>query len=164
MKEIALTNGFVALVDDDDFERLNAHKWYARPSKCTHYAVRNSPRGLGKKPAILMHREVLLVSGWVDHRDGAGLNNQKVNLRAVSRAQNTYNKRKIYGSSRFKGVGFYKSKGKWHARIQHLGVQYHIGYFREEYDAAQAYNMKAEELFGEFAYFNTAGTERYDAN
>ena len=30
VKEIQLTQGYVALVDDEDFERVNEYKWYAQ--------------------------------------------------------------------------------------------------------------------------------------
>lgn len=32
-KEIQLTRGMVAIVDDDDFERANQFKWYATKGK-----------------------------------------------------------------------------------------------------------------------------------
>lgn len=43
MKEIILTQGKVALVDDKDFEYLNQWKWHADESLRTFYAKRDFP-------------------------------------------------------------------------------------------------------------------------
>lgn len=42
MKEIPLTQGKVASVDDCDYEYLNQWKWHPLKSGKTFYAVRNS--------------------------------------------------------------------------------------------------------------------------
>ncbi len=93
----------------------------------------------------------------VDHKDGNGLNNQKDNLRDASRSQNRANSGKFAKSlSRFKGVTFDKHgyANPWRARFRKDGVLYQIGNFKDEVDAATAYNFAVEEAFGEFARFN----------
>lgn len=111
MKTISLSKGKVAVVDDDDYERLIQFKWYALnpPKKQSWYAVRSKTDN-GKQVSILMHREILKApsTSLVDHRDGDGLNNQKENLRLCSSSQNAQNRRRAYVSStsRFKGVSF----------------------------------------------------------
>jgi len=42
MKEIALTQGKVALVDDEDYDSVNQYKWHARKAKRTYYAKRKN--------------------------------------------------------------------------------------------------------------------------
>ena len=42
MREIQLTQGKVALVDDEDFDALAAHKWHAQKDECRIYAVRTA--------------------------------------------------------------------------------------------------------------------------
>jgi hypothetical protein len=91
-KEIPLTQGKVAVVDEEDFDRLNKHKWYACKNGNTFYALRKSNVN-GKRLTILMHREILgLKPGdpGVDHRDGNGLNNRRKNLRLASHATEWY--------------------------------------------------------------------------
>lgn len=82
MKEIPLTQGKVALVDDEDCERLNQFKWYALKRPNTWYAVRNVWVE-NKRTAISMHREIMDASRGqeIDHKNGDGLYNLKVNLR-----------------------------------------------------------------------------------
>jgi len=43
---------------------------------------------------------------------------------------------------------------KWRAQIWHNGRHHYLGLFASEDAAARAYNAKARELFGEFAYLN----------
>lgn len=159
MKEIPLTQGYVALVDDEDFERVSAHKWRAHVISKTPnvlvYAVRSLTRIERKRKHIYMHHFILGAKALTDHLDDNGLNNQRENLRPATYSQNIANARKRGGcASPYRGVGWRKDIQKWTARITKDGVEYRVGYFREECDAALAYNLKAYELFGEFARFN----------
>lgn len=90
----------------------------------------------------------------VDHRDSDGLNNRRGNLRAASRAQQSWNRRpRIESTSGLKGV-FPTSPGRWIARVVWQGKRLNLGTFRSPEEAARAYDAKARELYGEFAYLN----------
>jgi len=92
----------------------------------------------------------------VDHIDNNRQNNCINNLRWASRSENMMNKSKQQKqcSSKFKGVSWHKRHQKWIAQIRSNTGLTHIGYFSSEMDAAQAYNDKAVELYGEFANLN----------
>ena len=93
-KEIRLTRGRVAIVDDLDFKRLSAYKWMAKKSfnsvRVRWYATRNAPRDGGPRRDIKMHREIMSAAAGIliDHRDGDGLNNRRENLWTCSNADN----------------------------------------------------------------------------
>jgi dTMP kinase len=82
MKEIELTQGKVALVDDDDFEELNQFKWHVKKDhNRAFYAARVTPRP--NRRLIFMHRQILkdIPEGMeVDHVNGNGLDNRRSNL------------------------------------------------------------------------------------
>ena len=147
---IALTRGKVAIVDKEDYERLSQYKWYASESKGRFYACRKNKR------AVYMHREIMRAAKGmvVDHIDGNGLNNRRSNLRVCRVCENIRNRRGAGGRSRYKGVSFVKHLKKWKAEITCGGRRRHLGCFEEEIEAARAYDGKARELFGEFAYVN----------
>jgi hypothetical protein len=158
MKEIQLTQGYVALVDDEDFERINQHKWCVmKTSRGGLYAKRALWENK-KCFSLLMHVEILGTRNTkvqIDHIKGNGLNNQKSNLRPCTFSQNQMNSRKKTGkTSRFKGVhiGY---KGKFYARIKLNYKEIRIGSFETEILAAMAYNEFAKRLYGEFASLNT---------
>lgn len=160
MKEIELTRGFVALVDDDfEWAHLN---WYATspPKGALVYAVRNTPRDVtGKKTILLMHRVISRVSHavQVDHWDHNGLNNQRANLRVCSGSDNLGNCRKTSGlSSRFKGVSWEKRRARWQVSIMHNYKRTSLGHYTSEIEAALAYDRAALSLFGSFACTNEA--------
>ncbi|NIO86130.1 MAG: hypothetical protein GTN53_36705 [Candidatus Aminicenantes bacterium] len=91
----------------------------------------------------------------VDHIDRNGLYNRKRNLRQCSRRQNSYNRRgNSRGSSQYKGVFWHKVGRKWEARITYKGNTNYLGLYENERDAARAYDEKAKELYGEYAYLN----------
>lgn len=144
----------LVFVDDEDFEYLNQFRW----SLPSGYAGRTITVD-GKRSAILMHREIMGCTKGdgqeVDHIDGNRLNNQRSNLRLVTRTQNHGNCRhRDNCSSKFKGVTLVKRTGKWQAQITCNYKDYYLGSFMTETDAALAYNKKALELFGEHAKLN----------
>lgn len=158
-KQIPLTQGQVAIVDDEDFERVNQFKWHANWNKSTksYYAYGKQRLGIGKRTTMLMHRFILGANKGekTDHWDHDTLNNTRNNLRICTQSQNNGNLRKRTGcSSKYKGVYFCKKEHAWNARIRFDGPQIHLGYFRNEENAARAYDVAAIAKWGEFAMLN----------
>lgn len=157
MREILLTRGHIALVDDEDFSSLSLWKWSASSHKNVVYAVRNLYSG--HTVTIKMHRIVMgLTAGdprYVDHIDGNGLNNRRANLRICTGKQNQGNRRpNRNGSSQYKGVYWSKNRGKWNSQIGKNGKSQYIGCLKNEEEAARAYDEAAFEYFGGFARLN----------
>ena len=160
MKEIQLTKGKVALVDDEDYEYLNQWKWCLRGTKLGKpYALRiiRKSKKNNISLTIYMHRHLMKPKkGYViDHIDGNSLNNQKNNLRICTQSQNLSNQ-KIGKSntSGYKGVSYNKGHGKYHSRIKFNKKSIHLGCFVNLKDAARAYNAAAIKYHGEFANLN----------
>lgn len=169
MKEIRLeTGGLSAAVNDEDFELLSQYKWWPIQGKGTVYAYTVQILLDGKRINCLMHRAILKQSSakvLVDHKDGNGLNNQRLNIRAATYSQNNANK--LYGvrgkkTSRFKGVCWKKRNGNWTAQIKIDKKYKHLGVFSCEEDAARAYDQAAVVIFGEFARTNFGQEGRKD--
>lgn len=155
MREIALTNGGTAIVDDEDFAALAAFRWRRSPNG---YAVRSEWSG-GKVRAILMHRVVADPPDGkeVDHVDGNKLLNTRANLRVCERGQNAANTAgRRRRKSPFKGTDYRAAKKRWRASINVKGKNIHLGYFDTAEGAARAYDSAAREHFGEFAHLNFA--------
>lgn len=156
MKQIELTQGKMAIVDDADFARLCLFKWYAVMVKAKNstrwYAGRGIRTSCGVR-RVLMHSEILGVKG-VDHADHDGLNNQRSNIRAATQTQNNQNRRKYSSSSRFKGVRWREQRNRWEAYITLDGKQRYLGIFYDENKAAKAYD-EAAVAFGRFALTNS---------
>ena len=92
----------------------------------------------------------------IDHADRDTLNCRRSNLRRATRQQNSLNKgpNRKPGTSKYKGVFLCRRTGRFRARVSLNRKRIYLGYFESELDAARAYNAKAAELFGEFAYLN----------
>ena len=156
MMTIPLTQGKVALVDDEDYEKLAVHKWHAAFRDGTWYATRRTPQP--HNTLVYMHRVIMShITSRVDHKDNNGLNNQRYNLRPCTSSQNARNARHHrQSSSIYKGVSFKKSSGKWRANIYYDRKHHHLGTFTSEFDAHLAYRREAEIHFGDFANFKGA--------
>lgn len=155
MKEITLSNGMIAKVDDQDYERLSAHAWHYDP-KGGGYA-RALVGGRECRKLLQMHRVVMDAPEGVqvDHINGDGLDNRRCNLRLASRSQNQQN---IFvaptNQTGYKGVHWDASKGKYRAQIMKDKRRYRLGRFDSPEEAAQAYDAAARELFGEYSRLN----------
>jgi hypothetical protein len=163
MKQLPLTKGYVALVDDEDYPLVSALKWVAYEDLRRDgtvkavYAVSNQPP-VGE-PDLRLHRYILDLTDpeiFVDHKDHNGLNCQKENLRTCSNRQNLANARKTSRptTSKYKGVCKNKDSPKWVAYATIDGKCKTLGRFDTEEDAARAYDRAALEHFGEFALLN----------
>lgn len=160
MKEIELTRGMVALVDDEDYESLSQQRWYAQKGHHGRwYAARHSRAAdnLPPRSTIYMHRVIMNAPPHlqVDHREGIGLDNRRKNLRLCTNGQNHYNcGAYATNSSGFKGVGWHKSTNKWRARISVDKKVIYLGNFDTAIEAAVAYEDAARKYHGDFARAN----------
>ncbi len=158
MRQIQLTRGQVALVDDDTFEWLNQWSWYAKkvPNSEIHYAARTFRKN-GMKREISMHRLILDITDnkiFGEHKDGDGLNNQRHNLRIATQAQNNMNRKAHRDSaSKFLGVSLVDRK-YWRTQLCKDGVFVYRKCFKTEIEAAKAYDNVAIIHFGHFARLN----------
>lgn len=155
MKRIPLTRGKFAIVDDDMYDYLNQWKWYAKKMGNGWYAVRGITTQAGQKH-ISMHR-VIMENPFseIDHRDRSTLNNQKSNLRTCSHVQNMANQgTRSTNKSGFKGVCWDYHANKWRAQLIYKGRKYYLGCYFCIIKAVKAYDRKAAELCGAFAYLN----------
>lgn len=164
MKEIPLSQGQIALVDDEDYPALSRMAW------CAHW-------NRGAKRWEAMHSERVVVNGkatckqismahmimgrpvtgmCIDHRNGNQLDNQKYNLRFATRQQNVWNRKKSRLSTLpYKGIKL-RVGGTYQARISDPGgKRLSLGSnFRTPEQAAKAYNSAAIAFYGEFARLN----------
>lgn len=158
MKQIKPHNSetVVAVVDDEDYDRLNVYRWLVNSKG---YIVRYE--GLSDdRHQFFLHNEVLNLppDSGVDHKNECKWDNTKQNLRIVTKSVNqqnrSFNSRNTTG---FKGVSFNPSRkygGKYKAS---LGVQNKvitIGYFKTAAEAASAYDKRAVETYGPEALTN----------
>ncbi len=163
MKEIQLTQGQAALVDDEDFERVNAYRWYASFNPGYANGGRFLATRRGNKSddtfVVFLHRFIMNAQKGqiVDHIDGDTLNNQRNNLRFATRSNNGCNNAHVlqkHNTSGLRGVSFNIGVGKWRAATKICGKSVHLGYFTDKLEAAKAYNEAAKKYHGDFATLN----------
>jgi len=156
MKQIPLTKGTFAIVDDEDFDFLNQYKWklstkgYAERTVYLGSPETNKPKYGAEK----MHRVILKVPKGVftDHINGNRLDNRKENLRKCNNQENcrnTIKKRAAY--SKYKGVTYCKRDKVWTAQVRINGKHVFRKSFKNEMDAVRAYDDACKIHFGDFA-------------
>jgi hypothetical protein len=162
LKTLPLSGSFVAIVDDEDFDRLNKWKWTLMKAQGgLYYAVRQETVDYLTVRMISLHREIMgNPKGYeVEHANNNGLDCRRSNLRLATRSQNMANRRKPkrnrqrkVPSSRYKGVTWDKRLKEWRAQIGFQKRVYHLGNFGDdELLASVVYDFAAIVFFGEFA-------------
>ena len=152
--EVNLTQGYKAIIDDDDAALVSQYKWHARVIKGRVYA-KSQRRINGKRQRFFMHRLICgidLVSGiYVDHKNRDSLDNRKQNLRIATHTENNRNHGKTRGLSAYKGACWIKETRRWVSRIRVNNRLLYLGSYKNETDAAMAYDKAARLYHGDFA-------------
>ena len=138
--KIPLSQGVVAIVDDEDYERVMRWSWHFDG----RYA-RGYPHGIKE----YLHRYIMRpkTTEIVDHINGNKLDCRRSNLRNCSPSINSINR---HGSIRNKhglrGIYWSKEARRFRAEIYHLGRHYCLGSFGTAIEANQAYE-RAKQRF-----------------
>ena len=151
-------DGKFTTVDVDFFDAVSQYRWYMTKDGYVYRSQHISGSGRNRvKKNIALHREIAgaPIGKVVDHLDRNPLNNARANLRICTRSQNEANSPSRGGTSKYKGVSRNIGRGKaWQSGIKFQYKRIALGMFDTEKEAAKAYDKKAKELFGEFAYIN----------
>lgn len=153
---LPLTKGKFAVIDAVDYPLISNISWNAvrKGPNHTHWYACGRPKGV-KNATSYMHRVITgAPKGMeVDHKRGSGLDNRRENMRVCTHKQNLQNKRSHKG--RLIGVEVVEC-GKIIARFDGR----RIGTFNTPEEAGRAWDAKAREVRGEFAYQNYPSDER----
>ena len=135
------------IVSITSLDKVLSHDWYLKSSG---YPFSYTARYHTLHRFLFGRQETGMV---IDHINRNKLDNRLSNLRVITAKENSYNRTKSANSeNKYKGVQ--KRGDKYVAKISKDGIKKEIGGFLTEDAAAEAYDMMAEELFGEFAAKN----------
>jgi len=158
MTEVPLTQGYVALIDDEDAPEVFKYKWHVKIIGRNIYAARNSPYDKdGKRSIIYLHVQLIGTekksNQVVDFSDGNGLNYQRSNLRIATKSQDRANS-KVY-AHKLSGLpkGIVLNDGRFRAKITIDGKHIYLGTRSTPEAAHELYKTAAVKYFGEFARF-----------
>lgn len=156
-REIPLTQGKVAIVDDEDYEVLSQFKWHAWKSPGGHWYAKRKMQVNGRPASVSLQNFLMKPSDGllVDHVNHNGLDNRRTNLRPCTSQQNKWNNR-AYSTNKsgLKGVMWVSSRARWHAVISSNGQRHRLGTFMTAEEAARAYDAAARIHHGQFACLN----------
>jgi hypothetical protein len=145
MQEIPLSQGQVALVDDQDYPLLSDFRWCYRPERNGRqgYAVRHRKVD-GKDRLCYLHREILPAPEghetiFLNHDR---LDCRRANLRVVSKQEARQHHRvRSDSKSGSKGVRYNDDGDTWSATVYRNGHCYHVGTYSSKEAAESAYEQ-----------------------
>jgi hypothetical protein len=157
-RKIYLDEGKWTILDAEDYYRYAGFKWCIGGDKGKFYAIRGQMISPADSKIVRLHRLIMNAPEGllIDHKNNNGLDNRRANLRLATHSQNMQNRRKRRSNttSRFIGVSFDRSRGKWKAQIKYQGKYINLGRFDSEIEATRAYDAAARKYRGEFARLN----------
>lgn len=152
-KLIPLNNGCFAKVSNEKFDIVKDINW----TVCSDGYVTS------RKLKKYLHRFITdCEEGMiVDHINHDVLDNRCSNLRICTNKENVRNSMlRSDSTTMYKGVHLDKRRDKYISSISFNGKNIFLGYFEDKIEAARAYDKKAKELFGKFAYLNFKNDEK----
>ena len=164
-KEIELQNGMKAIVDDEDFERVNQYNWVCI-TKDTSIEVHSRFKMLGEKRSKLHTLSKFVLNIDIEkgkciwHKNRNFFDFRKENLIIIDQEKVLHLSRgKRNGTSKYKGVHYSKRRKEWITQVRYKGELVYHGNFKNEDEAALAYNEQALKFFGELCYLNKIGED-----
>ena len=149
------------LIDAEDYDLVKDYTWCYIKGYNTPYAQSTiwRPNKKQKQKSLLMHRLILgLEEGdkkYVDHINHNGLDNRRCNIRVVTCHQNLANQKAKKGAvSKYKGVHWSLSTNRWRVSIKTEEKRHYVGVYKNEKQAARAYDKEALDFYGPFALVN----------
>ncbi len=145
-RRIYLGESFYAILDEEDYYIHGRFRWSIYCNGSNIYAIRNILQKNGKSKLLLLHKEILKTPKRrvVDHKNGNSLDDRRDNLRIATYLQNSYNRRKKRNTtSKYIGVSLHKKSKRWEVKIKNRNKHIWIGRFKNEIDAARAYDRAA---------------------
>ena len=152
-KLIELAGGKYAIIDEEDYDKVNKHKW--RVDEAGRVTCNMCIDG--KQRNVKMSRFIMNTTRgmFADHINYNLLDNRKSNLRNCTPSQSAAHRRSIPNtSSQYKGVSWCVARNKWEVCIKQNYKGKYLGRYNNEIEAAKAYDDEAKKLFGEYAELN----------
>lgn len=145
--EVGLAGGKTATIDVEDIDKVKNFRWYARGGR---YACNYD----GATTTYMHHSILPKKKGMhLDHKNGDGLDNRKINLRYATVAENGRNRSKQKNNtSGYKGVTLYKPNNKWRAQIWVAKKKIYLGEFLSPEEAKKAYLTASKKYHKSFAH------------
>jgi hypothetical protein len=147
------------LVPEEKWHELMLYSWI---KNANYYQTKMN----GK--CVKLHRFLMNAKSdeIIDHINDFGNdvnNNTFENLRINTHSGNAHNvpKRKN-ATSQYFGVSFNTDTKKWKSFFHKNRIAYYCGLYDSELEAAIAYNIKAKEIYGDFANLNTISDEDFN--
>lgn len=148
-----------AIIDEQDFDRINQYKWHS-------VDVDGSGRIYAacsiKGKTTYMHRMVMGAQAGeeIDHIDRNGLNNSRQNLRFVTSSQNKLNQSKRSdNTSGHKGISWCPDREKYQVYINIDRKRKSLGRYKTLEEAIYVRDQAAKAHYGEYARENSSLSE-----
>lgn len=147
-----------AIVDEADYDHIAHIRWSVSKEGHNFYAVHTFRADSGKHGKWKLHRLIIPDAEVIDHINGNGLDNRRVNLRACTHAENSRNRRRQHNNrSGYTGVYFHKGNNGWIAQIKVNNQMVYLGTFATAEEASAARDLAARRYHGRFARLNNGG-------
>lgn len=122
--------------------------------------IGESRRGMKHSESVIAFLRKHTIEQWAKDRDKIMVTHRTDHLHTpemeAMQAKNRLGRKQSNRSSDYIGVGWHSGGHKWRARCrdERTKIEYHLGLFDSEEDAARAYDRKALALFGPTARLN----------